>query len=100
MVADRFELQGEVWRYPGAGGWHFLTLPVAESEIIRQTYGSLEQGWGSLAVEVAIGRTRWKTSLFWDSKSDSYLLPLKAEVRKREKIEAGDTVTYFLAFEV
>jgi hypothetical protein len=43
---------------------------------------------------VTIGQTVWKTSIFPDSKSGSYLLPLKAEVRKKEKIGVGDTLTF------
>jgi hypothetical protein len=43
-------------------------------------------------VSAAIGNTTWKTSIFPDSKAGAYLLPVKAEVRKKEKIEAGSSV--------
>jgi hypothetical protein len=38
-----------------------------------------------------IGATEWTTSLF--PKDDRYLVPLKAAVRRAEKLEEGDTVT-------
>lgn len=33
-----------------------------------------------------------KTSIFPDSKTNTYLLPLKVQVRKKENIHAGDTI--------
>ena len=39
------------------------------------------------------GKTTWKTSIFPDKKSGTYLLPLKADVRRREGIGAGDRIT-------
>jgi hypothetical protein len=94
MIANVFKMKATVWQYPGAGGWHFLTLPQEESEIIKEAFSALKHGWGSLPVTVTIGQTVWKTSIFLDSKSGSYLLPLKAEVRKKEKIGIGDTITF------
>jgi hypothetical protein len=41
-------------------------------------------------VEVSIGRTRWRTSLF--PKDGGYVLPLRDSVRRREDVELGDLV--------
>jgi hypothetical protein len=49
-------------------------------------------GWGSIRVEATIGGSTWKTSIFPDSKSGTFLLPVKAQVRKQEGISAGDRV--------
>ena len=49
--------------------------------------------FGSLPVRAAIGRTSWSTSLFADTRTASYLLPVKADVRRREGIGDGDAVT-------
>jgi hypothetical protein len=43
-------------------------------------------------VIATVGRTSWKTSIFPDKKRGGYLLPLKAAVRTKEKIELGNTV--------
>jgi hypothetical protein len=40
------------------------------------------------------GGTSWKTSIFPDKKTGTYLLPLRASVRKREKIAAGDKIAF------
>jgi hypothetical protein len=81
-----------VWLYEGTSGWHFVTLPKKQSEAIRKAFASMRRGWGSLPVLATVGKTSWKTSIFPDRKAGAYLLPLKADVRKAEKIVAGDTV--------
>ena len=73
-------------------GWFFITLPKKQSAEIKKHFGTMKRGWGSLAVEVTIGSTSWKTSIFPDKKTASYLLPVKSDVRKKENIEADDTV--------
>jgi hypothetical protein len=41
---------------------------------------------------VQIGATVWQTSLFPDSKNKSYVLPIKAAVRKAENIIEDQSV--------
>ena len=80
-----FKFKSEVWVYPGMAGWRFISLPKKQSGQIKKTFGGLTGGFGSLPVNVTVGKTTWKTSIFPDKKTKSYLLPLKAEVRKKEK---------------
>ncbi len=87
-----YRMQARVWRYTGKATWYFATLPKRQSTAIRSLFGGLARGWGSLPVAVTIGRTRWTTSIFPDRKAGTYLLPLKAEIRDREKIRAGASV--------
>lgn len=56
----------------------------------------MKRGWGSLPVMATIGKTTWKTSIFPDKKRGAYLLPIKAEVRKKEEIEKDDMVALLL----
>jgi hypothetical protein len=86
----------EIWQYPGKAGWHFASLPKKLSREIKAGFGDLAAGWGSLPVWATIGKTRWATSIFPDSKSAAYLLPIKVEVRKRERIKRGDRVVLTL----
>jgi hypothetical protein len=44
-------------------------------------------------VRASIGSSTWSTSLFADAKSSSYELPIKADVRRRERLEVGDVAT-------
>lgn len=88
-MLNTYNIQAKVWLYPGQAAWHFVTLPKDESEQIKELFGGLKKGFGSLPVKVTIGETAWKTSIFPDKKAGGYLLPLKADVRKREKIVEG-----------
>ncbi len=87
-----YRMQAKVWRYAGKATWYFAVLPKRQSTAIRSLFGGLARGWGSLPVAVTVGRTRWTTSIFPDRKAGTYLLPLKAEIRDREKIREGDSL--------
>lgn len=52
-----------------------------------------------MKVVVQVGDTAWATSIFPDKESGSYLLPLKADVRKAERILEGATLRYRLTIE-
>lgn len=90
---DRIEhrFKARLWLYQGKGAWHFVTLPRAAADEIR-FHNPLARGFMPIACVAAIGKTSWQTSVFPDSKSGSYVLAVKADVRKAEKIQAGDTV--------
>ncbi|WP_338103394.1 DUF1905 domain-containing protein [Methanolapillus millepedarum] len=53
---------------------------------IRENLKFLEEGWGRLKVTAKIGNSEWKTAIWFDTKQNTYLLPLKAEIRKKENI--------------
>jgi hypothetical protein len=72
------------------GSWHFLTVPADQAIEVR-VHGA-RAGFGSVRVEACIGGVRWRTSLFPDSKSGGYLLPIKADVRRQAGLVAGDLV--------
>ncbi len=96
-----YTIKAKVWLYPGeSSSWHFLSVPKKESEMIKESFRGLTRGFGSLPVSVTIGKTSWVTSIFPESKSGVYMLPLKVQVRKREGIFEGDTVTVSLKIQV
>lgn len=86
-----FDISAKLWVYRGKGAWYFITIPEEESGQIKFFSGK-RIGWGSVRVTAKIGDTVWKTSIFPESKSKTYILPVKAEVRKKEKIGEGDVV--------
>lgn len=96
MPTNLYRIKSEVWLYPGMVGWHFMSVPKKDGEDIKKRFGKKHRGWGSLPVVVTLGKTSWKTSIFPDKKSGSYLLPLKAEIRKKEGIFSGDKVNFLL----
>ncbi|MEZ4087023.1 MAG: DUF1905 domain-containing protein [Candidatus Gracilibacteria bacterium] len=87
-------MKAKIWLWPGEAAWHFVTLPKKEGIYIKDSFGALSKGFGSLPVKVIIGETEWKTSIFPDKKSGSYVLPVKANVRKKEGIKEGDNVVF------
>ena len=81
-----------IWKGEAAGRWHFITVPEEQSGEIKAHALGLPRGFGSVRVEARIGEVAWRTSVF-PLNSGGYLLPVKAEVRKKADIAAGDEVT-------
>ena len=86
-----FVIEGNVWRYPGPGGWYFVNIGENESNFIRNFGDITRVGWGFVAISAKIGNTKWSTKLFPD-KEKRYLIAIKADVRKKEHIKEGDNV--------
>jgi Domain of unknown function (DUF1905) len=95
MKSKTYKFKADMWKYKfdGATAWHFITLPKDISAEIKFLAADKKSPWGSLRVSAHIGKTKWSTSLFPDSKHGSYLLPVKAEVRKAEDLKDGTAVT-------
>jgi Domain of unknown function (DUF1905) len=90
-----YKMKEKIWLYPGeTANWHFVTLTKKIGQDIKATFGKSARGFGSIPVEVTIGTTVWKTSIFPDKYTGSYILPLKALVRKKEDLEAGEVVAF------
>lgn len=90
---------GQVWQWRASeapGGWFFLTVEGEAAVEVRDAALGRTGGFGSVKVTARIGDTEWRTSLFPHRESGGFLLPLKAEVRRREGIEAGQPVTVSL----
>ena len=82
-----------LWLWSGENGsWHFMTVPDEQSGEIRAHAFAGPRGFGSVRVEARIDDVAWRTSVF-PQKSGGYLLPVKADVRRRAGIAAGDQVT-------
>jgi hypothetical protein len=87
---------GPLWRWPGAGAsWHFISVPAELADEIRAQAFAGPRGFGSVRVEAAVNGVRWRTSVF-PVKSGGYILPVKAEVRRKAGIAAADEVTVTL----
>jgi hypothetical protein len=55
-------------------------------------HGRSESGWGRLKTEASYLDTKWSTSLWFDTKSAVYLLPLTGKIRRKYKLQVGDLV--------
>lgn len=92
----QYEFNSTTWKYIGQNGWYFVSLPIDISSEIRQNLKSEEQGWGRLKATAKIGKTEWETAIWFDTKHNTYLLPLKAEIRKKENIALETTLTVYI----
>ena len=86
-------ITGPLWLWSGEGGsWHFFTVPEEQSGEIRAQAFESRRGFGSVRVAARIGDVSWRTSVF-PQKSGGYILPVKAEVRRKAGIAAGDEIS-------
>lgn len=88
----KYEFKATVWQHAGTGGWYFVSLPENTGKEIRDNLKWQEEGWGRLKAVAQIGITQWETAIWFDTKKNTYLLPLKAEIRKKEKLNNDDSV--------
>lgn len=86
-----FEAQLHLWDARREERWTFASLPTAVADEIAEVAEPVARGFGSVRVEVTLGTSTWRTSLF--PGSDTYVLPIKKAVRAAQRCEAGDTVT-------
>ncbi|MGB0099990.1 MAG: DUF1905 domain-containing protein [Nocardioides sp.] len=88
--AGEFDAELWVWESsPGGTTWVFVTVPEDETEEIRLRSGP-PRGFGSVRVEVTLGASTWRTSVFPDQ-TRGFVLPVKKSVRRAESLEAGDS---------
>ena len=85
------EFSGEIWYWRGPAPWYFVTVPDEECRELKAISGSVTYGWGMIPVQVRIGKSQWTTALW--PKEGSYIVPIKASIRKAEKIDEGESVT-------
>lgn len=93
---EEWEFTAELWEHDGDAAWCFVTLPLDVAEEVRLVSGP-PRGFGSVRVEVTVGSTTWRTSVFPDKRSGSFFLPVKKDVRRAESLEVGESVAVRLA---
>lgn len=64
-------------------------MPDVLSKHFRMAHGRNESDWGRLKTDVRYLESQWTTSLWYDTKSAAYLLPLAAKLRKKYKLQVG-----------
>ena len=78
----KYEFSAKMWRDASPGGWYFVSLPKSMSKEIREHLQWQEEGWGRMKAFAQIGEIKWETAIWFDTKMETYLLPVKAEIRK------------------
>lgn len=90
-MPHRVTFSATLFRFPGPGGWHFAPVPKGKSPPVTH-------GWGRTPVVATVDGVRWKTSVWWDTKSQRTLLAVPKKVRGTKG--DGDRVKVTLEFDL
>jgi len=90
-MGETCRFTAELWPWKPEGGWYFVTLSPEAADAVRERPRP-PRGFGSVRVRATVGRSTWATSVFPDSGSGGYVLPVKKAVRKAEELDDGDLV--------
>ncbi len=88
----KFEFNSKMWKYPAPGGWHFVSLPKYVSSEIRENLQWQEEGWGRMKATAEIDHHKWETAIWFDSKIETYVLPIKAAIRTKANVQIDQNV--------
>jgi hypothetical protein len=86
-----YSFSAELWEWASKASWYFMSLPEADADDIDERFGRTAAGFGSVRVEVRIGETTWRTSIFPSTAEKTYVLPVKKAVRTAEGLAPGAT---------
>lgn len=89
-----YKIKSKLFKWQGESAWFFVRVDEKTTEDIKDNFGMFAKGWGSLPVNVTLGKSKWKTSIFPDK--GTYLLPIKSQMRKKESISEGDLLSLSL----
>ena len=84
----RFE--GEIFHWRGPAPFHFVAVPLAESEMIHEIASVVTYGWGMIPASVTIGETTVTTALW--PKDGGYIVPIKKVLQDGEGVTVDDVV--------
>ncbi|MGA0601412.1 DUF1905 domain-containing protein [Caulobacter sp. KR2-114] len=86
----RIAFETEVIEWRGPAPFFYAPAPPDVAAELRAVMRAVTYGWGMIPVEAQANGVAFTTALF--PKDDTYLLPLKAAVRRQAAITAGDHV--------
>ena len=90
-MSAEYTFTAELWEWQSKASWYFLSLPDGVADEIDDRFGGNAAGFGSLRVEVTVGATTWRTSIFPSTAERTYVLPVKKAVRTAERLDVGTT---------
>jgi hypothetical protein len=82
-----YTVKATVQKFPQQGGWYFVSIPQKYEDL-----GVKKPKWGLVPAEITLGKTTWQKSLL-PMGDGSLFIALSAQIRKKEGIGVGDTVT-------
>ncbi len=96
-----FSFEAELWPWQSetATAWVFANVPEDESDEIAEIVPE-RRGFGSVKVRARIlteeKTVEWTTSVFPSKEYGCYMLPIKKDVRRKAKVDTGDTAAFEL----
>ena len=82
------------WQEERPDSWALVALPPQLSRQVDDLVSTPPRGFGSVRVEVTVGSSTWRTSLFPSKPLDAYVLPVKKAVRRAEQLDVEDVATF------
>ena len=85
------------WHADGHGAMAYVRIEgeaaeaIAAHALVRRLETARRRGFGSVRVDVALGASRWSTSVF-PQKGGDWFLPVKKAVCRAEGLTRGDPV--------
>jgi len=92
----RYEFSTKMWKHPSPDGWYFISIPKSISKEIRENLKWQEEGWGRMKAFAEINNLTWESAIWFDTKMDTYNLPIKAEIRRKLKLELNKDIMVIL----
>jgi hypothetical protein len=88
------EFDAVIWEWSARrlDRWTFVSLPADVADEVLEVGGPVARGFGSLRVDVALGGSAWRTSIFPSDSAGTYVLPIKRAIRDAEDVGTGDVV--------
>ena len=97
LVMNEFVVSGEVKRFPGKMGWHYVELPEGLSTDLRPLIADL---WPALLrAQFSLGDTTWESSIM-PIKDGPLFIALPAKVRRSASIAEGQQISVHVLLSV
>jgi hypothetical protein len=96
---DKFQFKAKLWKDKAPGAWYFVSAPKVISKKIRESQFESEEGWGRLKANISVKNSTWNTSIWFDTKMNTYLIPIKSVIRKKEGLTDGSVFLLEISFE-
>ena len=72
--------------------WVFANLPEDIADEIEDAAPEPRRGFGAVKVEVTVGASTWRTSVFPSKQDATFVLPVKKAILKAESLSVGEII--------
>ncbi len=96
MAKIEYTFSAKLWKHDAPGGWFFVSIPKEMSKEIREHLQWQEEGWGRMKASAIIKEIQWDTAIWYDTKNEAYILPVKAAIRKKTHIQIDEEIKVYI----